>query len=376
MQLIRDWFQRSFSDPQVVGLAVLLVLGFAIVLVMGDMLAPVIASLIVAYLLEGLVGALERRRLPRLLAVLVVFSVFIAFMTAVFFGLLPLLSRQVTQLVQQLPFFISSGQEALERLPELQPNLFSQEQVTDLIAAIRSEVGALGQKVLSVSLASAVGVLALAVYTILVPILVFFFLKDKRRLIAWFARFLPREHGLAAQVWREVDLQIGNYIRGKFIEILIVASASYVAFSILDLQYSMLLSVLVGLSVLIPYVGAVAVTVPIALIAYFQWGPTSEFAYLLIAYAVIQALDGNVLVPLLFSEVVNLHPIAIIVAILVFGGLWGLWGVFFAIPLATLVQAVIGAWPRRPRQGAEPSAVSAASDEEETAERPRLEARR
>jgi putative permease len=63
------------------------------------------------------------------------------------------------------------------------------------------------------------------------------------------------------------------------------------------------------------------------------------------AYLVIQALDGNVLVPLLFSEVVNLHPIAIIVAILVFGGLWGFWGVFFAIPLATLVQAVLKAWP-------------------------------
>jgi putative permease len=66
-----------------------------------------------------------------------------------------------------------------------------------------------------------------------------------------------------------------------------------------------------------------------------------------VAYLVIQALDGNVLVPLLFSEVVNLHPVAIIVAILVFGGLWGFWGVFFAIPLATLVNAVITAWPRR-----------------------------
>jgi putative permease len=67
----------------------------------------------------------------------------------------------------------------------------------------------------------------------------------------------------------------------------------------------------------------------------------------MIAYGEIQALDGNVLVPLLFSEVVNLHPVAIIIAILVFGGLWGFWGVFFAIPLATLVQAVLKAWPGR-----------------------------
>ncbi|MNT53842.1 hypothetical protein D3C72_1909530 [compost metagenome] len=67
----------------------------------------------------------------------------------------------------------------------------------------------------------------------------------------------------------------------------------------------------------------------------------------MVAYLVIQALDGNLLVPLLFSEAVNLHPVAIIIAVLVFGGLWGFWGVFFAIPLATLVKAVLNAWPKR-----------------------------
>jgi putative permease len=111
----------------------------------------------------------------------------------------------------------------------------------------------------------------------------------------------------------------------------------------------MLLGVVVGLSVLVPYIGATVVTLPVAVIAYFQWGFTGDFGYIMLAYAVIQALDGNVLVPLLFSEVVNLHPIAIIVAVLVFGGLWGFWGVFFAIPLATLVQAVLSAWPRAPK---------------------------
>ena len=76
----------------------------------------------------------------------------------------------------------------------------------------------------------------------------------------------------------------------------------------------------------------------------------------LYVYSVIQGLDGNVLVPLLFSEAVNMHPVAIIVAVLVFGGLWGIWGVFFAIPLATLVKAIIYAWPRPVRQ---PSAAKA-----------------
>jgi len=113
----------------------------------------------------------------------------------------------------------------------------------------------------------------------------------------------------------------------------------------LGLQYTLLLAVLTGVSVLIPYIGAAVVTLPVALVALFQWGPTAEFYYVLVAYLVIQALDGNLLAPLLFSEVVNLHPVAIIVAILFFGGIWGFWGVFFAIPLATLINAVLRAWP-------------------------------
>ncbi len=93
------------------------------------------------------------------------------------------------------------------------------------------------------------------------------------------------------------------------------------------------------------WIGAFAVTLPVAMVGLFQWGLSPQFGYLILAYGIIQVIDGNVLVPILFSEAVNLHPLAIIVAVLVFGGLWGFWGVFFAIPLATLVKAVMNAWP-------------------------------
>ena len=119
-------------------------------------------------------------------------------------------------------------------------------------------------------------------------------------------------------------------------------------FSLLGLRFSILISFFVGLSVLIPYIGAIGMTFPVASVAYFQWGWSSELAYVVGAYILLQILDGNVLVTLLFSEVVDLHPIAIIVSVLVFGGLFGFWGVFFAIPLATLVNAVLHAWPRAP----------------------------
>jgi putative permease len=345
MESIRSWFERHLADPQVMGLAAVLLVGFFIIFLTGEMLAPVIASIIIAYLLEGLVAVFQRNGLPRMVAVLLVFLGFIAFMVFVFFALLPLLSRQATQLFQLLPEMLTSGQDALMRLPQRYPELFSEAQILDLIDSIRIEALSYGQHVVSMSVSSVVSVITLAVYLILMPLLVFFFLKDKVRIVHWLVRFLPQDRTLISQVWVEVDRQIGNYVRGKFIEILIVWVVTFLTFSIMGMQFAMLLSVLVGLSVLIPYIGAAAVTIPVAILAYFQWGLSPEFLWLMLAYGIIQALDGNVLVPLLFSEVVDLHPIAIIVAVLIFGGLWGFWGVFFAIPLATLVQAVLKAWP-------------------------------
>ncbi len=352
-QVVKDWYHRYFADPQAVLLAALLLGGFTVVLTMGTMLAPVLASMVVAYLLEGLVGQMVGQKVPRFAAVLLVYTLFLALLLIILFGLMPILSRQLTQFFQELPNMVERGQALLMQLPERYPQIVSATQIEELSARIRSELGGLGRSVLSFSIASIPGLLTLLVYLILMPLMVFFFLKDKSAILHWITALLPRERSLPAQVWREMDVQIGNYVRGKFWEILIVGSVTYAVFSFMGLNYALALSVLVGLSVIIPYIGATVVTFPVALVAYFQWGWGEQFGWLILAYGIIQVLDGNVLVPLLSSEVVNLHPVAIIVAVLVFRGLWGFWGVFFAIPLATLVKVLIAVWPRRAQVEAE-----------------------
>jgi len=346
MEQISDWVKKQLANPQVVFLTIALVVLFVIIIYAGDMLAPVLAGIVIAYLLDGIIKRMVFLRLPRTVCVWLVFLAFMLFLVLIVFGLLPTLYTQLTQVVAQIPSMLAKGQAALMTLPERYPDLFSPEQIQEIIRSLRNDLTAFGQSVVTSSLSGAANIITLLIYVILLPILIFFFLKDKTRIIEWTRDLLPSDNQLAIQVWRDVDRQIGNYIRGKFWEILIVWFASFVTFSLLDLQFSMLLAVLVGLSVLIPYLGAAVVTVPVVVIAYFQWGWTSEFATLVIAYLVIQALDGNLLVPLLFSEVVNIHPVAIIVAVLFFGGLFGVWGVFFAIPLATLVQAIMVAWPK------------------------------
>lgn len=343
--IIKDWYRRNFSDPQAVILLLFLIAGFLIVIYMGGMLAPILASVVIAYMLEAVVTMLQGHHVPRFGAVLVVYVVFLLLVLFLILWLIPVVSGQITQLVQELPNQIDKGQQALLRLPQMYPQIVSESQVNDIMSVIRGQIKSAGQSFVSFSVASIPVLFALVIYLVLVPLLVFLFLKDKTVILEWLERYLPKQHGLAAKVWEEMDQQIGNYVRGKITEIFIVGGVTYIAFALMGLNYAMLLSVLVGLSVIIPYIGAAAVTVPVAMIAYFQWGWTADFAYLLLVYGVIQMLDGNVLVPLLFSEAVNLHPVAIILAVLVFGGLWGLWGVFFAIPLATLVKAVLNAWP-------------------------------
>ena len=343
LQLIRDWIDRYFSDPQILVLGFMLVLGFVFIFMFGDMLIPVFASAVIAYLLDGMVARLARFKVPRMLSVLIAFIVFLACLLLLIIFLLPLLSRQIAQLVQQLPMMMAAGQSELMRLPERYPDIVSQAQIKQVLDFIGAELTALVKRLLTLSIASVRGVISILVYLILMPLMVFFMVKDKQKILAWLANILPDNRLLASQVWREVNQQFGNYIRGKIWEILIVWSVSYVTFKLLGMQLTMLVSLMVGFSVLVPYVGVTVIFLPVALFAYFQWGLGNQFFYALIAYAIIQLLDGNLLAPLLLSEVVNLHPVAVIVAVLLFGGLWGIWGLFFAIPLATLVHAVMKA---------------------------------
>jgi len=321
LDVIKDWYRRNFTDPQAVILVLLLLVGFGLIWLVGDIMAPVLVALVLAYLLEGVVGMLVRLGVNRTLGAVFVLVIFLAISFIVFFGLVPILSKQVTEVVTALPDMIAKGQEQLLRLPELYPDVFTIEQIKGLIANVRAEVGQAGQQILSFSIARLRTFITIVIYAVLVPLMVFFVLKDKHQLMQWAGNFVPRRSELSFRVWKEVDQKIANYIRGKFVEISIVWVVTYIIFSLMGLNFSLLLSFMVGLSVLVPFVGALVATLPIAIIAFFQWGLTANFWWLLVIYQII-------------------------VAVVFFGGIWGLWGVFFAIPLATLVQAVLNAWPK------------------------------
>jgi len=346
-KLLHDFYQRYFHDEESLILVILLAVALLILYLFGNELAPLFAAIIFAYLMQGPINRLIRLGVPGIFSFAIVYALFMGAFLLLLLVVLPQVWNQLARLVNELPRLISQWQESLMLLPEQYPSLFSEQQVDELVRSARGELATWGQTVLSYSIASIPRIVSLVIFVVLVPILVFFVLKDREELIRWATNFLPRNRPLMIRIWQEMDLQLSNYIRGKVLEIFLVGVATFLVFTAIGVDYTLLLAVLVGLSVVIPYIGATVATIPLLAVAYVQWGIGCEVYTVTIAYLVIQVIDGNVLSPIIFSETNNLHPVAIIAAVLVFGGIWGMAGVFFAIPLATFIKAIINAWPSR-----------------------------
>ena len=336
---LNKFFNRFFSNEESIYFAILLVSTFVFILLFGNVLLPVFISLVIAFLLNGLMVTLISFNFSRRISISITLLVFFGFYMSLFTAL-PSLGTQINNLLQNLPTIVASFQETLSNM-----NSFSEADVELIFSNLSSQISNLLSSALG-QLAGTVSLMFNAIlYAIMIPLMVFFFLKDKEELLPLAASVLPADNDFMRTVFTEMNGQLFNYVTGKFIEMLIVSTASYIVFAILGLPYAVLIAILVGLSVIIPIFGAILVTIPVVLIGLYEWGLTENFYWLLGLYLVIQMLDGNVLVPLLFSNRNNLHPVVIIIAVLFFGGIWGFWGLFFAIPLATFIKAIINSWP-------------------------------
>jgi len=343
---INDYLKRYFGTPEAIGLVLFIGVCGLLIITIGKVVAPIFASIVIAYLLDWVVVQAQKIKIPRLLAVIGVFIIFIGAVVVLFFGLFPILWQQAAHFFYELPTTMTKGQALLAHLPQRFPDLVTQVQIQQWIVEFKASLAHMGQTLLSVSLATLPSVFSFLIYLVIVPLLVYLWLTDKAKIMQWCRQTFPSRSKFSRQIWQEINLQIGNYVRGKVLEIIIVGTVVYIAFLILGMKYSLLLAALSGLSVVIPLVGVILVALPVLLVALLEWGWSHDFLILAVTYGTIMVLDANVLVPILFSEAVNLHPVAIIIAVLVFGAVWGFWGMFFAIPLATVVRALWNAWPR------------------------------
>lgn len=343
---LKQWYEQHLTQKESVILVVIMVLTVVLLTTMGDVLMPVLVALVLAYLMQGVADRLMRWGLNEKVALAGSSFLFLGVFLGFTVGIAPLVWRQLSNLVKEAPVMVEAVQRELTGFAARYPSMIEQAPIDELLSSLQGQAASFGQAVLGFGLSSIPGVLTFAIYMVLIPLMVFFFLKDRGLILRWALSFLPADRPQLDRIGRAMNIQIANYVRGKGIEITIIGAVSYIAFTTFNLNYTALLALLVGLSVIVPYIGAFLVTIPVMLVALLQFGLTGDFYWVVSLYMLIQVLDGNVLVPLLFSEAVDLHPVAIIIAVLIFGGLWGVWGVFFAIPLATLFNVLLVSWPR------------------------------
>lgn len=338
-----DWWRKQSQNTDLLVFFTILTVIVLLLYFLIDILSPILVALCLAYLLDSPIQSLTRWRVSRTLSATLLVLLFIALSYLFATKALPVLGGQVNQLLAAIPDIIDHLKGALSEIQAQFPELLSQEQISDWGSRGKVAIPALFLPLMSFSTTQALELISLLIYLVLVPMVLFFAVKDKNEITTWLSRFLPRQNETLTRVWIEFDRKVAGYIRGKLVEVVVMWFVSFIAFELLGLPYAFLLGFLVGLSVVIPFAGVAIVTIPLVAVAYFEWGLSPNFWWLILTHTILQLVDGNLLVPILFANAVNLHPVAIIIAILFFGSLWGLVGVFFAIPLAALVHEIINA---------------------------------
>lgn len=337
--------KKIFSNEETIVFSLAILLFFVVIAYFGSILTPFLISVVVAYLLVGLQKKIQSYNVSQNASLIITFSIFIISGATLVVWLVPLLYIQLQAFILDVPNLFNNFLDFMSDLPAKFPELVSSEQIAIFFQAVSEEISVIAQNIVKSSISGIQSTITILLYIILFPILVFFFLFDRKNIIDGMLKVIPGKREMFSNVWTEMDIQLSNYVRGKTIEIFIVGIIAAIIFSSLGLKYSALLSVLVGLSVIIPYVGAFLVTIPVVIVGLLQFGLGTQFYLLVGLYLLLQALDGNLLVPLIFSETVKLHPVVIILAVFIFGSMFGFWGVFFSIPIATFIKAVWNAWP-------------------------------
>ena len=220
---ISNWFTRTFSDPEAVGLFFTLVFGLLFFEFLGGFFMPVLISIALAYLLLPIVKALDRIKLPHILSVCLVYLFFLGAVIYILLVLFPVLSRQLMTFLNQLPHMVSSSKQWLSVMSQKYPRFISQSQVQQVLSFSELHLSNIGRYLLSFSFSAIPNIVVLVVYIILVPLLLLFFMMDSSKITRWFMQFLPKERGLVDTVFRDINAKIGVYIRGRVIELIVIS---------------------------------------------------------------------------------------------------------------------------------------------------------
>jgi predicted PurR-regulated permease PerM len=328
------------ADPRLwAWLAIALVTGW-LVYVLSPILAPILA-----YVLNPLVGRLTGRWLPRVLAAVLVLLFALALVVALALVIVPLFIKELRLMSEQLPAFLAWVNEQFA--PWLKERFAIQFQLDiDTVKQLAGGVLANNQDLVAGLLGSlkigGLALLAFFVNLLLVPVVLFFLLRDWNMLVARVDAMIPRHlHARALAIFAEIDAVLAEFLRGQLLVMLVMSVYYSVALWLTGLEFALPVGVITGLLVIIPYIGACTGILLGSIAALLQFGTLEGLAWVWLAFAVGQAIEGMAVTPLLVGERIGLHPVAVIFALLAFGQVFGFFGVLLALPASAALLVAL-----------------------------------
>jgi predicted PurR-regulated permease PerM len=305
-----------------------------------DLMLPIVISIFLSYLLEPAVDAMENHGMNRTIAVSVLFVAII--------GAIVLMVMMLSDTVSDEMQHMLSGANTMnpqKLIDQFRANLeasFPSLAKTNIFANLAEQASTYAKGFLSTSVESATHMVGALGHMIIIPFIVFFFLKESRELKKLIVESLPnRWFEMALSLIHKISLQLGRFIRGQLMDSAIVGTMITIALLILDVRYAIFIGILAGLANMIPYLGPVVGGIPAILVSVMDKGDFSAVPSIILAFAVIKIIDDVLVQPIVVSKSVELHPVVVILAIIAGGNLGGIFGMIIAVPLTSIIKVTV-----------------------------------
>lgn len=323
---------------KLIATAALILVGLWLIYVLKSIIALILISAVLAYILDPVASYMEFRGLSRLQATTLIFIILVAIVSLLFYLLMPPLISELTLLQEGLGQ--SGASDMFTRIEKM---------IHDAIPVISSYELNLNQKLddllqnFSESLFSiAIDLASVLSTAIVVPFAVFFLLKDGRRMRKKLVAIIPNKYfEMSLNLLHKIDLQLGGYLRGQFLDAIIIGLLSIIALWVLGVKYFVLIGVFAGLANMIPYVGPFSGMVIASSVVMLNNGSGQDVLWVLVAFGIIQLIDNIVVQPLVLGRSVNLHPLVIIFAIITGAEFFGVIGMLIAVPATGIIKVLI-----------------------------------
>lgn len=316
-----------------------------LIYLLAPVLTPFLIAATLAYVGDPLVDRLETYKIPRTLAVSIVFLVLTLVSVIALLILVPLLEKQITTLIQKIPSYVQVIQNSF--LPWLNERFgidihFNAETLKASLQGHWKEAGGIATTAASYLTRSGAIVIEFIASMVLIPVVTFYLLRDWDILVARVNELLPRKtEPVICQLAKQSDEVLGSFLRGQILVMLALAIIYSVGLGIVGLEFALLIGLIAGLVSFVPYLGFIVGIAIAGIAALFQFHDFLHIVYIAIVFAVGQMAEGMFLTPNLVGDRIGLHPVAVIFAVLAGGQLFGFVGVLLALPVAAVIAVIL-----------------------------------